>query len=120
MPSEPRTLFVIINESRLEVSAPNTTMFHDQWFIKEAFTDENMTRRFLDMHVRGYYKDHTIHFYRSPTFIYDNQDIEVMLKFIDPLLAKLTTLCQVKEGQPINLYAGRGHNSQLIKTLCNS
>lgn len=115
MASEPRTLFVIINDQRLVVSEPHTTLFHDQWFIKDGFTDENMARRFLDMHVRGYYKNGKIYFYRCPTFIFDDRDIEVMCKNIDDLLVELKNLDLVKTGDQIELIAGRGHNEHSIK-----
>ncbi len=116
MPSEPRTLFVIINNSRLEVSEPHTTLFHDQWFIKKGFTDENLARRFLDQHVRGYYKDGEIYFYRCPTFIFDSLDIEVMEKFLEPLSAQLKSLNLVQVGDELKLFAGRNTTAQLIKT----
>lgn len=117
MPSEPRTLFVIINDNRLELSEPDTTLFHDQWFLEAKFCDQNMARRFIDMHVRGYYKEGKIHFYRCPTFIYDHQDIEVMETNLEKLLEKLEARDLIIPGQEIELIAGRGHNQQLVKTI---
>ncbi len=117
MTVEPRTLFVNINDANLKISEPDSLLFHDQWFLREKFTDQNLARRFLDQHVRGYYKDSAIYFYRCPTFIYDDRDIEVMLKFLDPLLEKLKARAEVSPGQQLDLYAGRGLNAQLIKSL---
>ncbi len=117
MSKEPRTLFVIINDLSLKVSEPNSTLYHDQWFLRDKFTDENLARRFLDQHVRGYYSEGAIYFYRCPTFIYDDRDIEVMEKFLPDLIDLLTKRGEITLGQNLDLYAGRGLGAKLIKTL---
>lgn len=117
MPSEPRTLFVILNDKKVVLSSPDTTLFHDQWFIHSGLTDENMARRFLDMHVRGYYKDGQLFFYRAPTKIFDDQDCNVMEQKLPELIEELKKLNKVSPGQTIEVLAGHGYNSQQFKTI---
>ena len=117
MASTPRTLFVIVNDKNLILSETDTNLFHDQWFIHNKLTDENMCRRFLDMHVRGYYKDGQIFFYRSPTKIYDDQDCTVMTNILPELVNQLKQRKLISANQNITVHAGYGLNSKLFTSI---